>query len=153
MENLFLTIFKHVHEVSETQQLRSECRRTKKSLERCGTHKSKNSWKRQFSLKRRSRILSDRRSEVASFTAWPWHCKCSFVQQGCPDRSENISNREITLFSIETIPNFFFSTPKIYIFSELKKKVGYSFDVKNCDLSIADVFRAIRALLLPERRL
>ena len=44
----------------------------------------------------------------------------------------------------------FFLISKKYFFSELKKKVGYSFDVKKCDLSIADVFRAIRALLLPE---
>ena len=45
----------------------------------------------------------------------------------------------------------FFSISKKSFFSELKKKVGYSFDVKNWDLSIADVFRAIRAILLPEK--
>ena len=44
----------------------------------------------------------------------------------------------------------FFRSQKNF-FSELKKKVGYSFDVKNWDLSIAGVFRAIRAILLPEK--
>ena len=33
------------------------------------------------------------------------------------------------------------------ISSELEKKLGYSFDVKFCGLSIYDVFRVIRALL------
>ncbi len=46
--------------------------------------------------------------------------------------------------------SLFFDRSQKFYFSELKK-VEYSFNVKNCDLSIADVFRAIRALLLPER--
>ena len=41
---------------------------------------------------------------------------------------------------------FFDRSQKIY-FSELKKKVEYSFDVKIRDLSISEVFRAIPALL------
>ena len=45
---------------------------------------------------------------------------------------------------------FFFDLKKKFFFG-VEKKVGYSFDVKNWDLSIADVFRAIRAILLPEK--
>ena len=41
----------------------------------------------------------------------------------------------------------FFDLKKIIFFSELKKKVGYSFDVKFYDLSIYEHFRAIPALL------
>ena len=42
--------------------------------------------------------------------------------------------------------NFFFSVSKIYFWGDLKKKVGYSFDVKLYDLSIYEHFRAIPAL-------
>ena len=47
--------------------------------------------------------------------------------------------------------SFFFGWSQKFYFSGLKKDVEYSFDVKNCDLSIADVFGAIWALLLLER--
>ena len=45
----------------------------------------------------------------------------------------------------ENFPLFFDRSQKKY-FSELKKEVEYSFDVKNRDLSIYDVSRAILAL-------
>ena len=41
----------------------------------------------------------------------------------------------------------FFLDLKKYYFSGLKKKVGHSFDVKNCDLSVSEHFRAILGLL------
>ena len=44
---------------------------------------------------------------------------------------------------------FFDRSQKKY-FSELKKKVDHSFDAKNCDLSIYNVFGAIAALLHDE---
>ena len=53
-------------------------------------------------------------------------------------------------FDFSDFSRTFFLISKKYFFSELKKKVGYSFDVEFRDLSIADVFRVIRALLLPE---
>ena len=37
---------------------------------------------------------------------------------------------------------FFFDRSKKYFYLELRKKVGYSFDVKNCVLSIYEVFRS-----------
>ena len=55
-----------------------------------------------------------------------------------------VFDQNFHIFDFE-ISHFFCSK---FLFSELKKKVEYSFDVKNCDLSIADVFGAIRALLL-----
>ena len=50
------------------------------------------------------------------------------------------------IFFSKIFPFFFDRSQKIY-FSELKKKVEYSFDVKNYDLSISEVFSAIAALL------
>ena len=45
---------------------------------------------------------------------------------------------------------FLFDLKKIFFFG-VEKKVEYNFDVKKCDLSIAAIFRGIRALLLSER--
>ena len=43
---------------------------------------------------------------------------------------------------LEKIRNAFLSSPKKYFLLELRKILGYSFDVKNYYLSIYDVFRA-----------
>ena len=45
----------------------------------------------------------------------------------------------------------FLSSSEKYFLSELRKILGYSFDVKNCDLSIYDVFKAfgVRQILRP----
>jgi len=46
----------------------------------------------------------------------------------------------------------FLDAKKIYLFSELRINLGHSFDVKNCDLLIYDVFSAFPTLytsLLP----
>ena len=42
--------------------------------------------------------------------------------------------------------DFFFDREKKYFFSELRKKIGYSFDAELSELSIYEVFKAIRAL-------
>ena len=44
------------------------------------------------------------------------------------------------------VPTFFPTPTKKYFFSELEKKLKYSFDVKNWELSIYEVFRAIPTL-------
>ena len=49
-------------------------------------------------------------------------------------------SKNFTFFKI------FFRSIKKYLFSELKKKVGYSFDVEKVDLPIYDVFSAFWAL-------
>ena len=46
----------------------------------------------------------------------------------------------------EKLRKIFWSSSKKYFLSELRKKFGYSFDVKIHDLSIYDVFRTIWAL-------
>ena len=56
------------------------------------------------------------------------------------------SKKWFWIFFLEKFSFFFDRSQKIY-FSELKKKVEYSFDVKNYDLSISEVFSAIAALL------
>ena len=55
----------------------------------------------------------------------------------------------LTFFTFEKISknfNFlFFDREKIIFFSKLKKKLGYSFDVENCNLSIYEVFNSFWA--------
>ena len=55
-------------------------------------------------------------------------------------------------FLLLKFSHFFQSVSEILFFG-VEKKVEYNVDVKNCDLSITDVFGAIRALLLPKERL
>ena len=49
------------------------------------------------------------------------------------------------IFFPESFSDFFLG-PKKYIFFEVEKKIGYSFDAENWELSIYEVFRAIWAL-------
>ena len=58
--------------------------------------------------------------------------------------------KELTFFTFEKkfkkIQLFVFRSRKNNIFSELRKKLGYSFDAEICPLSIYDVSSAIKAL-------
>ena len=64
--------------------------------------------------------------------------------------NENFENFKFPEKNHVFFSEIFFSIPKKNNFSELKKKVGHSFDAEKTDLSIGDVFQAIRALVLSE---
>ena len=54
----------------------------------------------------------------------------------------NIFDSEINCDSENIFLKNYFESEKILFFSELNFFWGYSFDVKNCDLSMYDVFSA-----------
>ena len=65
------------------------------------------------------------------------------------EKSYDFSLKNIDFFTFENNSQkfqfLFFDREKNNIFSELKKKLGHSFDVENCNLSIYEVFRAFWA--------
>ena len=117
----------------------------------------------------RQRSASGQGPKMTGFLKFWWHIFAPNSRQSAGIALKT-SPIESSQFSISKLcPNFFFNSDKKYfsswskmlfekksvkivdheekyLLSELKKKLGHSFDVENWELSISEVFRVIPAL-------
>ena len=79
--------------------------------------------------------------------------KCHFFPRFRDKKVDFLSNFFCIILDLKKSENFcsrFFELEKIF-FSELKKKVGYSFDAEKSDLSVYEVFNTFPALYAAQK--